>query len=111
MQLQPLPEGRRAKRMAAQSAAGAEGALAVLVGGRPQLRRPHPPRACRWGTLCVYTLRACHLVRKDASLSKLCSYVGSKLPSGGQRPEVRIQGLTSREQGELDTEVVLLVKE
>jgi len=48
MQLQPLPEGRRPKCMAAQSAAGAEGALALLVGGRPQLRRPDPPRAYRW---------------------------------------------------------------
>lgn len=43
MQLQPLPESRRAKRMAAQSAAGPEGTLALLVGGRPQLRRSHPP--------------------------------------------------------------------
>lgn len=33
MQLQPLPEGRRAKRMAAQPAAGPEGTLALLVGG------------------------------------------------------------------------------
>ncbi len=33
MQLQPLPEGRRAKCMAAQPAAGPEGALALLVGG------------------------------------------------------------------------------
>lgn len=49
MQLQPLLEGRRAECMAAQPAAGPEGALALLVGGRPQLRRSHPPWACRWG--------------------------------------------------------------
>lgn len=43
MQLQPLPQVRRAKRVAAQPAAGPEGALALLVGGRPQLRRAYPP--------------------------------------------------------------------
>lgn len=53
VQLQPLPEGRRVKRMAAQSAAGPEGTLALLVGGRPQLCRSHPPRACRCGALGI----------------------------------------------------------
>ncbi len=48
VQLQPLSEGRCAKRMAAQPAAGPEGALALLVGGRPQFRWSYPPRACRW---------------------------------------------------------------
>lgn len=47
LQLQPLPEGRRAKRVAAQPAAGQKGTLALLVGGRPKLCRSHPPWACR----------------------------------------------------------------
>lgn len=68
MQLQPVPEGRCAKCVAAQPAAGSEGALALLVGGRPKLCWSHPPWACRWGLLCIH-IRTCNVEKKVIRVS------------------------------------------
>lgn len=43
VQLQSLPEGRRAERLAEAPDPGPAGALDLLVGRRPQLCRTRPP--------------------------------------------------------------------